>query len=259
MAPSFARLSGKGARYNPPPVMYSQIKSFIKEKGQVLEVIPVIDLLNQQVVHARRGERQHYRPIQSKLTPACTSMAIVDAMLGLYPFKTLYIADLDAIQKRGRHDAAISQLHQRYPQLNIWLDAGLGGTSDLAAWQGIPLQMVVGSESLSSLADYRALKTDLAGRMVLSLDFDADGFRGPRQLLDEPDLWPSNVVVMTLSRVGSAEGPDLERLQQIIDRQHKGGVYAAGGVRDRSDLAQLEALGVQGALVASAIHDGSLF
>ncbi|HWU82513.1 MAG TPA: HisA/HisF-related TIM barrel protein [Methylophilaceae bacterium] len=223
-----------------------------------MEIIPVIDLLNQQVVHARRGERQHYRPIQSRLTPACEPMAIVDAMLGLYPFNTLYIADLDAIQKRGRHDVVISQLRQRYPQLNLWVDAGLGGASDLAAWKGFQLDMVVGSESLSSMADYQALKTDLAGRMALSLDFDADGFRGPKQLLDKPDLWPSKVVVMTLARVGSAEGPDLERLQQIIDRQHDGSIYAAGGVRDRTDLARLESLGIQGALVASAIHEGGL-
>ena len=35
-------------------------------------------------------------------------------------------------------------------------------------------------------------------------------------------------------------------------------VDAAGGVRDARDLAQLERIGVAGALVATALHDGAL-
>ena len=224
-----------------------------------MEIIPVIDLLHEVVVHARRGDRQHYQPIRSALAPSPTPMAVVDAIMGLYPFTTLYIADLNAIQASGRHDATVSQIRQRHPQLRLWLDPGLTSIEDLVPWLAMDIDLVVGSESLASMNAYQSLKTALGSRMVLSLDFDANGFRGPAELLEQPLQWPRRIIVMTLAKVGSAEGPDMARLHQILGKYVDGAVYAAGGVRDRSDLTQLQIDGVQGALVASAIHDGSLF
>ena len=90
---------------------------------------------------------------------------------------------------------------------------------------------------------------------MLSLDFRGNAFQGPPKILDEPALWPNRVIVMTLARVGSAAGPDLERLAAI--RSIAGGreIYAAGGVRDANDLAALKAGGAAGALVATALHE----
>ena len=57
-------------------------------------------------------------------------------------------------------------------------------------------------------------------RIVLSLDFRGDAFQGPQEILAEPALWPQRVIVMTLARVGSGAGPDLERLAAIrVDRR----------------------------------------
>ncbi len=84
-------------------------------------------------------------------------------------------------------------------------------------------------------------------------------FQGPAALLDNSALWPSRVIVMTLARVGSHEGPDLARLSEIVGKAggaHR--VYAAGGLRGAEDLASLAAIGVEGVLVASALHDGRL-
>jgi phosphoribosylformimino-5-aminoimidazole carboxamide ribotide isomerase len=63
---------------------------------------------------------------------------------------------------------------------------------------------------------------------------------------------------MTLARVGSGAGPDIERLSHV--RKHAGDrlVYAAGGVRNGNDLAALQRAGIAGALVASSLHDGTL-
>ena len=41
---------------------------------------------------------------------------------------------------------------------------------------------------------------------------------------------------MTLARVGSGAGPDLDRLGRIRDAAAGKKVYAAGGVRDAGDL-----------------------
>ena len=89
-------------------------------------------------------------------------------------------------------------------------------------------------------------------------DFHAEQPLGPPELFGQPRLWPERVVVMTLDRVGAGHGPALARLRGTLELAPGKKVIAAGGVRDASDLAELEALGVHAALIASALHDGTL-
>jgi len=95
-------------------------------------------------------------------------------------------------------------------------------------------------------------------RIILSLDFRADAFIGPRLLLDTPEIWPRRIIVMTLARVGSGAGPDLARIAAVRTLAGPRKLYAAGGIRGAADLAALARAGVAGALVASCLHDGTL-
>ena len=94
--------------------------------------------------------------------------------------------------------------------------------------------------------------------LILSLDFFGDGFRGPPSLLDQPDLWPQRVIVMTLASVGAAAGPDFARLEEIKRKAGNRSVIAAGGVRDEADIRALSSLGIAAALVATSLHNGTL-
>ena len=85
-----------------------------------MNIIPVLDLMNGKVVHAKHGERHRYLPIQSKLTPSCEPIAVIEALLALYPFKQLYIADIDAIQSTGHHTHLIQDLQVKFPDLEIY-------------------------------------------------------------------------------------------------------------------------------------------
>ena len=89
-----------------------------------MNIIPVLDLKAGQVVHAKHGDRQNYLPIQSALSNSSEPLAIVKALQSLYPFKHLYIADLDAIQGNDSHVAQIKNIQKCFPDLEIWLDAG---------------------------------------------------------------------------------------------------------------------------------------
>jgi phosphoribosylformimino-5-aminoimidazole carboxamide ribotide isomerase len=218
-----------------------------------MEIIPVIDLLNGCVVHAQRGERQHYAPIRSSLCDGCEPITIVGALLELYPFSQLYIADLDAIQKRGNHRQVISEIQTHYPNLDIWLDAGLGFIEDLNAWHGMEATWVIGSESLHSLADYTALRQRCGKNHVLSVDFSATSYQGPVELLEASAQWPDKVIAMTLNQVGSNLGPDFQLLAELVNRGSSA-IYAAGGARHIQDIRQLQDMGVTGVLIASALH-----
>ncbi len=116
--------------------------------------------------------------------------------------------------------------------------------------------LVLGSESQ---ADPRLL--DLFGqepRLILSLDFQGERPLGAAALFESPERWPERVIAMTLARVGTGGGPDLDRLRALRQLAPSKLIYAAGGVRGADDLRELAGLGCAGVLLASALHDGRL-
>lgn len=226
-----------------------------------MEVIPVIDLRGGTVVHARMGRRDRYQPIRTPLSPTSDPVDVVGGLLSLYPFKTLYAADLDAIEGRGDNRAVLARLRHAFAHLTLWVDNGIARHRDAQAWLATGIgTLVLGSEAQTDMGLVRRFAQDsrLGPRIVLSLDFRGESFQGPPELLTEAAVWPANVIAMTLSRVGSGAGPDLERLAAIRAAASGRRVYAAGGVRDAADLAALAGAGIAGALVASCLHDGRL-
>ncbi len=99
---------------------------------------------------------------------------------------------------------------------------------------------------------------DLEEAAVLSLDFRGTTFLGPPEVLERAALWPRDVIVMALAAVGTGSGPDFARLQDVVGRGQGRTVFAAGGVTSALDLRQLATLGVKGALVATALHNGQI-
>ena len=227
-----------------------------------MQIIPVIDLLNGAVVHAKRGQRQHYQPIQSQLSASSAPLDIVAALLKLYPFHTLYIADLNAICGTGNNDAAIEAISHAYPALTIWLDCGVGQMNARALHIGGAIRPVVGSENIENLQDYRAISYACQSKHVLSLDYTATSALGISALYERARFWPDDTICMTLNAVGSALGPDMQRLNEImrlnVARKTPSRIYAAGGVRHSQDLQALARMGITGALIATALHNGSI-
>jgi len=217
-----------------------------------LQAIPVIDLMGGEVVRARMGDRASYQPLDSPLSPTSDAVAVVRGLLQVYPFLTLYVADLNAIQSNGDNFPALRRIRAEFPALQMWVDNGAADPAAIEALidLGAP---VIGSESQRDSA-LIAQRRD-SKQVVLSLDFRGDAFQGPEEILAEPALWPRRIIVMTLARVGSGAGPDLSRFTAI--RSIAGGreVYAAGGVRDAADLSALKAAGASGALIATALHE----
>lgn len=223
-----------------------------------MEIIPVIDLMHGQVVHARLGQRQYYQPIQSLLCHSSAPMDVVHALVQLYPFERMYIADLDAITGLGNHLSTISHIQMHYPNMEIWLDAGISNIDSLETWAGIKLTHVIGSENINTINDLENINQKLNGNFVLSLDFNQSGFLGCTELQTNAKHWPQKVIVMTLSQVGSQLGVDIAKLELIKNMADNHEIYAAGGVRNNNDIESLQSLKIAGALVATALHNKSL-
>lgn len=185
--------------------------------------------------------------------------AVLDGLLSLAPFRRVYIADLDAIEGQGDHRAQIADLARRYRNVTFWLDGGFSGAADAATARAAGATPVLGSESLpdaTALVD--AVRRLGRADCVLSLDYRGERFVGPATIETSPELWPDQIIAMTLARVGGGAGPDTARLAALQRIAGARQLFAAGGVRDAEDLVQLAAMGLAGALVASALHDGRL-
>jgi len=218
-------------------------------------VIPVIDVQHGVAVRAAAGRRADYRPLKTPLAEGSDPVAVALGFCSLFAFPLLYVADLDGIEGRGRNAALPDRLAAALSGVGLWIDDGASPQDAAARLTTAPAATpVVGTESIRSDEDLKALRLLPAGRIVLSLDFFADRFQGPADILEDAACWPDRIIVMTLQRVGSGTGPDLERIADIAARAGARSVYAAGGVRDRADIEALRAVGAAGALVASALH-----
>ena len=222
-----------------------------------MEIIPVLDLKGGTVVRARMGQRDRYAPIVTPLAATSDPLDVARGVLALYPFATLYIADLDAIAGKGDNSAALRRIRREHPGVSLWVDNGIADAGAAARWLAADLgSLVLGSETQADPALIRARAAD--DRIILSLDFRGDAFQGPAAILDAPSAWPARVIVMTLARVGSGAGPDVDRLAAVRALASGRRIYAAGGVRDGADLTALAGGGIAGALVATSLHDGRL-
>ena len=222
-------------------------------------VIPVLDLMGGQVVHGRAGARDTYRPIDSPFGTAGDAVAIARGLMARAEADRLYIADLDAIQRRGEQTALCCEIAAALPEKEIWLDAGFVAPGQVPACLEAGLTPVIGSESLSRMAQWATLCAAAGEGLVLSLDFDGEGFRGPQMLLSDQKLWPKRIIVMTLASVGTGAGPDLARFREIEGQAaEEKELYCAGGIRGIEDLDAVAEAGACGALVATALHAESL-
>jgi phosphoribosylformimino-5-aminoimidazole carboxamide ribotide isomerase len=221
-----------------------------------MKIIPVLDLMNGLVVHARRGERDNYQPIVSTLCPSAAPEAILQAFIEQFNCRTVYIADLDAIRYQRPQFDLIEKLKRRFKSLEFWLDAGVRDyKSFLTIHESALAVPVIGSESIVEIHWLESLMKD---SWILSLDFKANEFLGDANLLTRTAIWPHRVLAMNLAQVGSEDGPDFSLLSDLQQRNSVTQIFAAGGVRDYADVVKLKQIGVHGALVATALHNGSI-
>lgn len=224
-----------------------------------MEVIPVIDVRHGVAVAAVRGQRADYRPLATPLAEGSDPVAIARGYAALFTFPTLYVADLDGIEGRGRNAGLTQELAAALPAAELWVDDGTSAADTARRIAAEPrATLVLGSESLHSDADVTDLRALPPDRYVLSLDFKDGAFVGPSAVLGEPHHWPERVIVMTLAQVGSNQGPATSTVAEIIARAGKRRIYAAGGVRERADIIALHAAGAAGVLVATALHTGKI-
>ena len=247
--------------------MFFYLLRFISQGAWILKVIPVIDVLNGKVVHAVKGKRNEYQPVQSSLTESAEPLQAAKVFMS-FGFSELYVADLDAIIDCSADFENFKDITGE-TGLKLMVDAGI--TSIERAQKlfsnGVS-KLIIGTETLQKKAFVaEAVKLFGSEHVVVSLDLKGDkilvklGFDGctdPICLLkDFKAMGVSQVIILDLLRVGSGEGVNIEFLKKVI-AEIGVDVYVGGGVRNIDDLAELKSLGISGALIATALHTGKI-
>jgi phosphoribosylformimino-5-aminoimidazole carboxamide ribotide isomerase len=243
-----------------------------------MEIIPVLDLARGVAVHARAGDRARYQPVRSVLVPECVGdpLALIRAFRERLGAERCYVADLDAIGGRPVQGAVLRRLAQLEGSVEgpLLVDAGTHSADGALELVSVGArEVVVGLETLRAFADLAAvLKAVGSHRVVFSLDlcmghpivhpdpgrsgaFATDALSLATQAVE---TGATGLVVLDLGRVGTGRGVDLGLLEELRRRFPAIRLLAGGGVRSRRDLERMRNAGCDGALVASALHDGSI-
>jgi phosphoribosylformimino-5-aminoimidazole carboxamide ribotide isomerase len=237
-----------------------------------IEVIPVLDLAAGAAVHAIGGDRSRYAPVTSVLAPRAPgdAIALARAYRQSVGARRCYVADLDAITGGVPQCELLARLASTDGfGHGLLVDAGIATAAELERLDGLPVTVVVGLETLRAWGDLPALLA-AAPTLIFSLDL-REG-----QPVVRTGAWQRGVpdavslaaaleaaglrelILLDLARVGRDRGPDLALLGAVRAAAPGVRLLAGGGVRDAAGLARLAAVGVDGVLVASALHRGAL-
>ncbi len=224
-----------------------------------MRIVPVLDLKGGVVVHARRGQRAEYAPLQSPLVEGSEPVAVARALCALCRTRALYVADLDALAGGPVNEAILAALAS---VAEPWVDAGATTPERVAALRRAGVaRNVVGTESLepgTEIASPARLSVDLRDGRLISPDPELAGREPAAAAPLARALNVQELLVIDLARVGSGSGPPLDAVSELASALPGVAIYAGGGVRDERDLRALEAAGATGALLATALHDGRI-
>ena len=250
-----------------------------------MRLIGVLDLRAGRAVHAVAGRREHYHQVRqiagAGLTPG-DARALARLYHDQFGLTELYVADLDAIDAAShvktdeRADAAAygppngALVAELAVMGRVWLDAAV--SSPDSARRAIDLGATIAIVGLETLPSYQALEQICravgGARVAFSLDLRAGVplARVDTMAREAPETLAARaagtgvaaIIVLDVARVGTGAGLDCPLLERV--RRVTPGVtlIAGGGVAGLPDLARLATAGCDGALVASALHDGRL-
>jgi phosphoribosylformimino-5-aminoimidazole carboxamide ribotide isomerase len=212
-----------------------------------MELILAMDLKGDLVVHGKSGQRTTYKPLDWGCSPTAEPVGFVKAIRP----KNIYIADLDRIEGTGSHDRVIADCARLVSA--CYADRGCRSPDDFLS--GYPITNIVGTEmGGEDLAHYRGgfLSLDMKnGRVIPS-------GREPVDVLRQANGWKfEGCIILDIGAVGTETGLKREMLETMRAAYHRK-LFYGGGVASIADLHMLRDTGFDGAIIATALHHGTI-
>jgi len=231
-------------------------------------IIPVIDILNSQAVHAIKGEREKYKPLKSVIINGSNPTRIALKLKNEYLFNEFYIADLDAILQSKPNITILSKILD-ISGVEIMIDPGIKTKEDVEKYIKLNLKsLILGLETLRDINVIReCLKLFDTNKVVVSVDMyngviktnikefkNQDIFEIVRKI---EDLGVVNIILLDLFKVGQKMG-GISALYLKVREQFNGEILVGGGIKDIQDIKEYKRNNFSGVLIGTALHDGSI-
>lgn len=240
-------------------------------------LIPVIDLLDGQIVHAIAGQREHYAPFEKSRFEFESASDLGQQWIDEFSPRCLYVADLNAIQGNGNNLDQLAELLKL--RIHLLIDVGISNTTDLIEWTslldhcresqpGSPRRWspVIGTESIQTLCEFDQLllavddqafvSIDIQNRKILGSAFEKETLDS---LLDQiSNQGINNVILLDLDAVGTGKSSARQLSSALTNKALNMNIFLGGGIRDQLDLESCLSMGYSGALVSTAIHSGQI-
>ena len=224
-------------------------------------VVPAIDLREGHCVQLRGGS------YDDELVRLADPVAVARRWQAL-GFRELHLVDLDAATGRGDNAAVVIRICA-LDGLDVHVGGGVRDDDSVARTLAAgAASVVVGTRAVADAEWLVSIATAHPGRISFALDvrggtLTTDGWQV--QTMADPVALARSVVALPLCQVvvtavdveGAASGPDLELVARTRAATSQR-LAIAGGVSSTEDLADLRDLGVDAAIVGTALYTGVL-
>lgn len=234
----------------------------MKQQTASFTVIPAVDLLGEAAVRLERGEFD--RVVAREADPVALVERFVEAGARL-----LHVVDLDGARSGRTRPELVRRLAAVASPARIQASGGVRSPRDAERLlEAGAARVVVGTAAFAAPDALERYAAALDGRLVVAVDVRAGrvvtgGWSQETELTAEEAAercaaaGVSRLLCTAVERDGTLEGPDLDLLARVLARSGLP-VLAAGGIRSRADLAAVERLGCEGAIVGRALLEGRL-
>jgi phosphoribosylformimino-5-aminoimidazole carboxamide ribotide isomerase len=225
----------------------------------VVNIIPVMDLMNGIAVSGKSGNRATYSPLNSVFANNSDPIAIANS-LKIKGYNELYIADLDSIEKIGHNLDKIKLINTIIP---VILDCGIKNFDGFKFYLDFAYKLIIATETLESLDElHKIINTFPKERIVISVDIKDNELYSKSEnfnlSLDEfieelIAISPNEIILLDISKVGTNSGINqdlIAKFSQLYDK-----LILGGGI-SKEDLSKIDELGIKKVLIGSSIHNG---
>jgi phosphoribosylformimino-5-aminoimidazole carboxamide ribotide isomerase len=212
-----------------------------------MKLVLAMDLRHNLVVHGKSGQRMTYKPLDWGSSPTADPLGFVKAIAP----RNIYIADLDRIEGTGSHDRIIAECARLVS--GCYVDRGCRSPEDLLACY--PIRNIVGTETCGDdLSRYNNgfLSLDIKNGRVIPSN------RDPAVMLRAANGWKfEGCIILNIGAVGTETGLDKGTLETLRASYHRK-LFYGGGIATIADLELLRDAGFDGAIIATAVHHGTI-
>ncbi|MBY9007568.1 MAG: hypothetical protein KGD63_12510 [Candidatus Lokiarchaeota archaeon] len=233
-----------------------------------LEIIPVIDILNSNAVHAMKGERSKYKNLKSDLFNSTNPKIIIEELNKQFNFSKFYIADLDSILNNKPNFDLLKQITS-IQGIKIILDPGIEDEEDIKNFLNYNNHRLI--FGLETIQDFNIISAGIeilgVEKLIVSIDMYEERIFSKNKKFNKKKVKPfihkienlgvQEIILLDLKRVGQKLG-GIPKLYNAIKRIFSGKIYVGGGIRDLDDIRLYRRRGFSGVLIGTALYDGTI-